>query len=145
MSKPQVMCTRVALHPHGGWKLSQGWQGTVVLCLQGWTSHINKNPQWVPIMVTHLQGGNVPITSTGPLLHCPVESSGIWPIFTIPLQLWKMLLYHRGWVLYNYSKPLVVIMVPNPALVDTWHCQKPIIIPLRFWPLLSDLPLSTPI
>ena len=70
---------------------------------------------------------------TGPLLHCPALPSRIWPIFTIQLQLWKMPLYHRGQVLHNYSKPLVVIMVPNPVpLVDTWHCQKPIIIPLRF-------------
>ena len=108
------MCTRVALHPHGGWKL--------------------------------FQGGNTTITSTGPLLHCPALLSGIWPIFTIQRRIWKMPLYHRGLVRNNYSKLPVVIMVHNPApLVDTQHCQKPVIIPLRLWPVLNDLPLSTPL
>ena len=94
----------------------------MVLCLLGETPHINTNSQWVTIMVTHLWGRNTTITGTGPLLHCPTLPSGIWSILTIQLQLWKMLLYCRGQVLHNYSKPLVVIMVPNPSpLVDTLH------------------------
>ena len=36
-------------------------------------------------MVTHFQGENTTITGTGPLLHCPMLPSGIWPNFTIQL------------------------------------------------------------
>ena len=62
------MCTRVALHPLVGWKLSQGCPETVVLSPQGGTSHnIERNPQVAITMVTHLQGGNNPITGTSPL------------------------------------------------------------------------------
>ena len=128
------MCTRVALHPHrGGGKNSQGWQGIMVLCLKGDTSHTNTSPQWVAIMVTHLQGGKYhhPWYKSPPPLSCITQQDMANFHHTTPL--WKMPLYHRGWVLHNYSKPLVVIMVPNPALlVDTQPCQKPIIIPLRF-------------